>query len=144
MALPTGEGEDARAFHLGMCCAFIEMVGLGVKRLALSPPLFAHELAAVREAVEAFAEEFGVLTAIDPDPLRTRLFNPGFSRGRQVMLFALDEAVFAEYHALKSARRGIGSTTGPDEAEDDLARRFGRLLSYSEPAIDDLLRRPRF
>lgn len=145
MAFPAyDEGVDPHSFHLGMCCAFIEVVGLGAKRLALSPPMLSAELESVRGRALAFAEEFGVVSMVDPDPLTTKLFNPGFSEGKQVMLFALDDTVFAEYEALKAARRRSVAEGEPPETEADIARSFGRLLSYSDAAIDDLLRRPRF
>lgn len=145
MAFPASdEGVDARSFYLGMCCAFIEVVGLGAKRLALSPPMPADDIRALKGPVDAFAAEFGVMTRVEQSPLETKLFNPGFTADKQVILFALDGEAFAEYEALQVAGRRSIEAGKPAEAEDEIARRFGRLLSYSESAIEDLLQTPRF
>lgn len=138
------EGVDERSFYLGMCCAFIEVVGMGAKRLALSPPMTSADLDAIEQKVDSFAAEFGVLTRVETEPLVTKLFNPGFTEAKLVILFALREDAFVEYDTLKEERKRSIAAGGPTELEDEIARRFGRLLSYSEPAIEDLLRNPRF
>lgn len=59
---------------------------------------------------------------IDSECLVPRLFNPAFTDGKHVILFAAD----------------------PVDLEEEIARRFGRLLSYSEKSIDRPLERPCF
>lgn len=74
---------DARSYQLGMTYAFAEMVGSGVKRLALSPPLSESELSDIEEEVKLIADEYHLSMYIDDDFLETRLFNPSFTRGRR-------------------------------------------------------------
>jgi hypothetical protein len=134
---------DRLSFCLGMVFAFAEVVGSGVKPLALSPPLTPDEFSALGEEVRRTATEFGLLVAEDRDVLTTMLFDPAFTAGKAVYLLAADEGVLQEYQALKEIRRRLGAQGGEQE-ELDLARRFGRLLGYSAPVIEDLCRTPRF
>ncbi len=135
---------DVRSFNLGMIYAFIEVVASGCKRLGLSPPMTAQELEEVRENALEIAAEYGVATMIDPEFLVSRLFNPAFTDGKEVMLFALDPADLEEYMTLKGLRARSVTAGTLSEHEEQIARRFGRLLSYSEEAIEGLLKKPRF
>ena len=134
---------DRLSFCLGMVFAFAEVVGSGVKPLALSPPLDLDEFSALEEDVRHTASEFGVLVAEDHDVLRTMLFDPAFTAGKAVFLLAADENVLREYTALKEERLRIGER-GDAQEELDLARRFGRLLGYSSRVVEELCRNPRF
>jgi hypothetical protein len=134
---------DRLSFCLGMVSAFAEVVGSGVKPLALSPPLDSDEFSALEKDVRRTASEFGVLVGEDRDVLSTLLFDPAFTAGKAVFLLAVDEHVLEEYASLKEERRRIGDR-GNDQEELDLARRFGRLLGYSSRVIEDLCRNPRF
>src|SRR5665647_980866 len=73
MSFPPADAET-RSFYLGMIYAFIEVVASGCKRLALSPPMTADELAGAYDSALAIAGEYGVLTHHDDDCLETRLF----------------------------------------------------------------------
>jgi len=75
----------------------------------------------------------------DGDFLTTRLFNPKYTRGKIVVLFAHDEGVLREYDALKDLKLRVGNAV-----ETEVAMRFGRLLSYDDETIDRLIRKPRF
>jgi len=143
MSFPPADVET-RSFHLGMIYAFIEVVASGCKRLALSAPMTAEELHAVSAAALAIAEEYGVLTYADDDCLETRLFNPAFTRDKHVILFVADRATFDEYLALKELRARALADGSLADREEDIARRFGRLLSYSDEAVGRLLEKPRF
>ena len=58
---------------------------------------------------------------------------------------AAEGATIEEYEALKEMRRGhLEAGTLTDEAELEIARGLGRLLSYSEESIKSLLEKPRF
>jgi len=136
---------DARSYQLGMIYAFAEVVGSGCKRLALSPPLTKEQLEAIMDDVRLIAEEYGVVLYVDHAFLTTRLFNPLFTRGRIVIHIAAEQSVIDEYKALKDLKqRHVEAGTLTDEVEKMIARRLGRLLSYSEEAIDGLLVNPRF
>jgi hypothetical protein len=134
---------DRLSYCLGMVFAFAEVVGSGVKPLALSPPLELEELEALRANVQSTAAEFGILVEEDREVLTTRLFDPAFTQGKAVFLLAADETVLAEYASLKVARAHLGER-GDDAQERDLARGFGRLLGYSSAVLEELLEHPRF
>jgi len=143
MSFPPADVET-RSFYLGMIYAFVEVAASGCKRLALSPPMTAEELCEASGSALAIAAEYGVLTDTDDDCLQTRLFNPAFTRGKHVILFAADRAALVEYRALKEMRARSLADGSLADVEEQIARRFGRLLSYSDEAVEDLLKRPRF
>jgi len=143
MSFPPADVE-ARSFYLGMIYAFIEVVASGCKRLALSPPMTADELQEVYGSALAIAAEYGVLARADDDCLETRLFNPAFTRGKHVLLFVADRATLDEYLALKELRTRSLADGSLAEREEEIARGFGRLLSYSDEAVAGLLEKPRF
>jgi hypothetical protein len=134
---------DRLSFCLGMVFAFAEVVGSGVKPLALSPPLDPDEFSALEEDVRHTASEFGLVVGEDRDVLKTMLFDPAFTTDKAVFLLAADDHVLEEYASLKEERRRIGDR-GDEQQELDLARRFGRLLGYSSKIVEDLCRNPRF
>ena len=136
---------DQRSYQLGMIYAFAEMVGSGVKRLALSPALTEDQFEGIIQEVRLIAEEYGLVLHVDRDFLETRLFNPEYTRGKIVIHMAAEVSTIDEYEALKERRRGLleaGSLT--EEAELEIARGLGLLLSYSEESIRGLIERPRF
>jgi hypothetical protein len=47
------------SFQLGMINCFAEMVAVGVKRLAISPPLLPEDYEGIREASEAIVRDPG-------------------------------------------------------------------------------------
>ena len=143
MTFPVADIQPL-SFHLGMIYAFIEVVASGCKHLALSPPMTAQELDQVRQAALDTAAEYGVATLVNAECLVTRLFNPEFIEGKHVILFAAERATLDEYLALKDLRGRCLADGNLLEREEEIARRFGRLLSYSEDSIEGLLERPRF
>jgi hypothetical protein len=135
---------DRLSYCLGMIFAFSEVVGSGVKPLALSPPLEPDEAEALLPPTRTIADQFGIQLQVDDAVLTTRLFDPAFTAGKTVILMAADQAVLAEYAALKAARGLAGDLGRSPELEEELACRFGRLLGYSDDAIARLLQNPRF
>jgi hypothetical protein len=136
---------DPRSYNLGMIYAFAECVGSGVKRLALSPALTEAQLEEIQGDVRLIAEEFGLVLHVDRDFLETRLFNPEYTRGRVVVQIAAEQGTIDEYLGLKEYKgrhEEAGALT--DEVEVEVAWRMGRFLSYSDEAIEGLLRKPRF
>ena len=136
---------DQRSYQLGMVYAFAEMVGSGVKRLALSPALTEDQFEDIIEDVRLIAEEYGLVLHVDRDFLETRLFNPEYTQGKIVIHLAAERATIDEYEALKERKRGhLLAGTLTEEADLKIARGLGRLLSYSEDSIQSLLEKPRF
>jgi hypothetical protein len=132
------------SYHLGMIYAFAEVVGSGVKPLALSPPLTREEYARLKGPIRLMADEYGVHLLVDEDFLITKLFNPAFTDGKVVVHMVKDTSIIERYKGLKELkvrRRREGSL---DEVEDEIARCLGRLLGYDEATIEELLEKPRF
>lgn len=63
--MTNGTAVDRRSFQLGMINCFAEMVAVGVKRLAISPPLAPEEYQEIREASEAIVEGSGIRSHLD-------------------------------------------------------------------------------
>jgi len=136
---------DQRSYQLGMIYAFAEMVGSGVKRLALSPALTEDQFEGIIQEVRLIAEEYNLVLHVDRDFLETRLFNPEYTRGKMVIHLAAERATIDEYEALKERRRGhLEAGTLTEEAELEIARGLDRLLSYSDESIRHLLEKLRF
>jgi hypothetical protein len=136
---------DQRSYQLGMVYAFAEMVGSGVKRLALSPALTEDQFEDIVEDVRLIAEEYGLVLHVDRDFLETKLFSPEYTRGKIVIHLAAERATIDEYEALKERKRGnLVAGTLTEEADLEIARGLGRLLSYSEESVQSLLEKPRF
>ncbi|HEX9915589.1 MAG TPA: hypothetical protein VGB32_11775 [Candidatus Bathyarchaeia archaeon] len=147
ITLPTKELVDSvEGFHLasyyaGISVAFAEVVAAGCKRLALSSPYGGDEAEMMREPTRVAAEEYGVRLMEETDLLKTRLFPSDVAEGKTVFLIARDDEVLAEYARLKEMRRRSDEEGNPEHLELDLAWRFGRLLSYSDEKIVELLSR---
>jgi hypothetical protein len=130
---------DTGSYYLGITGGFAEVVAMGCKRLALSAPYDAQMLAAVLPATKQIVASHGIVMAIEPDLLVTPLFPADSASGRTVILLAADETVLAEYFALKQLRADAIARNELTLVEHTLAWRFGKLLSYSDEAIAQLL-----
>jgi hypothetical protein len=130
---------DQRSYRLGSIGAFAEMVGADVKELALSTPMTPQEMGELVEAARAIAANNGVELFLETDFLVTDLFSYDLTDGKQVLLIYRGETL-GKYQALKAEKRRLereGRYRGEPRLE--IARRFGRMLSYSEEKIDALL-----
>lgn len=134
---------DRYSYQCGAMDAFAEIVGAGVKRLALSHPCGD---AAQRDALLPFARQlcgtYGICCQPEDRLLITDLFPAAANMGKPLILLAADEGVLAEYRALKEEKAALlaaGAYRG--EARLSIARRFGRLLSYSDEAISRYIAR---
>jgi hypothetical protein len=136
-------GFDLASYYLGITAGFAEVVAMGCKRLALSAPYDPAMLAAVLTPTKQIVADHGIVMAVEPDLLITPLFAADSATGRTVILLAADQAVLAEYFELKHMREDAISRQELALEEQALAWRFGRLLSYSDLAIAQLLARER-
>jgi hypothetical protein len=136
---------DQRSYQLGMIYAFAEMVGSGVKNLALSPALTEDQFEDIKREVRLIAEEYNLILHVDRDFLETRLFNPEYTRGKIVIHLAAERTTIDKYESLKERKSGhLEAGTLTEEAELEIARGLGLLLSYNEESIHHLLEKPRF
>ena len=121
---------DQRSFTLGGLSTFAEMVRVGVKTLALSAAVTPEEMDDLVADAERIAGEEGVLLYREPDLIVTDLFPAEVAVGKHVLLI-YKGATLDDYLTLKRRKSELvasGSYTG--EARRDIARQFGRLLSY--------------
>ncbi len=130
---------DQRSYNLGGIGAFAEMVGADVKKLALSAPLDPVEMKAMIQEAERIAANHGVEVYREADFLVTDLFAASLTEGKDVLLICR-ESTRQEYLDLKALKTRLVESGQYDEtAREDIARRFGGLLSYSEEKISSLL-----
>lgn len=133
------------SYHLGVVFAFAEIVGSGVKRMALSSPLTRELYDEIIDRVHILAREYSTVLYVDDDFLETKLFNPDYTRGKRVIHIARDQDTVEAYKALRERkRRHLAEGTLTDNVETEIAWEMGRLLSYSDDAIEVLLVKPRF
>jgi hypothetical protein len=130
------------SYLVGINTAFAEVVGAGCKRLALSSPLTDEQFKAVYEGTKASAEEYKTTLHVEKDLLVTLLFPADIAKGLTVILIAHDEGVIKEYKNLKALRsRHQKAGTLTREVELEIARSFGKLLSYDDASIERLTKK---
>jgi hypothetical protein len=134
-------GIDEHSYNLGIMGGFAEVVRLGVKTLALSEVMDPAVMDHLMEDAEVIADRNQVEIWRETDFLVTDLYPADVAEGKHVLLIYTGETLdrYLQIKADKKALQDAGDYTG--EARENIARRFGRLLSYPEPVIDDLLAR---
>jgi hypothetical protein len=136
----NGNEIDKRSFRLGVIYCFAEMVSVGVKKLALSPPLTPEEHEAICEGSEKIVADFKVNSFLDKSFLVTDLFTEELTEGKWVILYYNKDDVLEIYNALKKKKQELleaGMYGGDDRTE--IAREFGKLLTYPEKQINEML-----
>ena len=130
---------DERSYQLGVIGGFAEVVGVGVKKLALSSAMSPEDMAGLREEAEKIVARNNALCFLETDFLVTDLFPVEVTEGQHVLFIYLDP-VKDEYMALKARKQKLiddGQYEG--EARKEIAREMGRLLSYPEERIEAML-----
>jgi len=130
---------DKLSFMSGACLAFSEAVGFGVKQLALSSLYTEEELETMIKVIEYGSQRFGTVYQPEPDLLKSKLFRRDIADGKTVVLIANNQKVLDEYAELKMLKEESNGKGEPKDMELDIARRFGKLLSYDEKSIDELI-----
>jgi hypothetical protein len=132
---------EQRSWDIGVITAFAEIVGVGVKKLALSGTMRAAEVDSLWEEVAEVANENQVSLYREPELLISDLFPADVAAGKEVVLI-YKGSILEEYRVLKREKALLvksGRYTG--KVREDIARQFGRLLSYPEAGIDVLLKK---
>lgn len=130
---------DQRSYHLGGIGAFSEMVGGGVKTIALSAVLTSAEADALIDAAREIAGRNHAVLYREPDLIVTDLFPADVAVGKVVLLIYAGDAL-DRYRQLKHDKaRLVTAGTYRGAAREAIARRFGELLSYPKWKIDALL-----
>ena len=134
---------DQRSYTLGGLSTFAEMVRVGVKTLALSAAVTPKEMDDLVQDAERIAQEEGVMLYRETDLIVTDLFPADVAEGRHVLLI-YKGTTLDEYLALKKRKSELveaGSYAG--ETRRDIARQFGKLLSYPDANIEELINKNR-
>ena len=130
---------DARSYNLGIIGGFAEVVRLGVKTLALSEVMTPEAMDDILSDAEVVAARNGVELYRESDLIVTDLYPPDVAEGLDVLLIYTGDTL-EKYLSLKQEQAALQSVGRYDsDAREDIARRFGRLLSYPEPVIDRLI-----
>lgn len=140
-AIAHESGIDDRSYQLGIIGAFSEVIRLGVKTLALSEVMSPAEMDGMMDDIAVIAKRNGVLTWRETDFLVTDLYPADVADGKHVILIYTGDTLdrYLAIKADKAALKEAGNYKGV--AREEIARRFGRLLSYPEPVIEELLER---
>ncbi|MDO5980346.1 VOC family protein [Flavivirga spongiicola] len=128
-----------KSFESGATEGFCELVNYGVKELGLGVPMTPEKMDTFFPQAEIIAKKHNVLLYREPDLIDTDLFTRGIAKGRDVPLI-YNGATLTKYFDLKADRKRLeenGLYKG--KAREEIARRFGRLLSYTPRTINNQL-----
>ena len=132
---------DPYSYHCGVMDSFCEIVGAGVKPMALSHPFASpEERAEYREYAAKMADQYGVLLAEEDSLPVTPLFPADACEGAYVFLFIGSQAVQERYRALRDRIAELRRTKQYDlQSRLEAARELGRLLGYTPEAVERMI-----
>ncbi len=131
---------DQRSFRLGGTASFAEMVRVGVKTLALSAATSPEEMDALVDEANRIAREEQVMIYREAELIVTDLFPADIAVGKHVLLI-YKGSTLDDYLALKQQKAKLvesGSYQG--ESRKEIARKFGKLLSYPDAMIEEKIK----
>lgn len=132
---------DQYSYELGVVGGFSELISAGVKQLALSAPLSPEEMNQFQVDAEKIAAKYDVSVYRESALIVTDLFPSDVASGKDVLLLYRGTTL-EEYLSLKSDKAKLEKNDDYDnKARIKIARRFGRMLSYSPREINRLLAR---
>jgi hypothetical protein len=133
------QAVDSRSYQLGILGGFSEVVRLGVKTLALSEVMSPEDMDDILPDAQVVADRNDVLLYRETELLVTDLYPSDVALGKHVLLVYTGDTL-EKYLAIKADRKALvedGKYEG--DARREIARRFGRLLSYPDAVIADLI-----
>lgn len=132
---------DEYSYQCGVIDAFNEVVRAGVKRIALSHPVDTKE-----EAMELIpfsqqiCQQYGNHFYLEESPLLTDLFPISLNKGKYNIIYYRQEEDIRQYLALKKRKQQLMEQQAyQGEARRQIAVDYGKLLSYSQEAIERYL-----
>lgn len=132
---------DGYSYQCGVIDAFNEVVRAGVKRIALSHPVDTEE-----EAMELIpfsqqiCQQYGNHFYLEESPLLTDLFPISLNKGKYNIIYYRQEEDIRQYLALKKRKQQLLEQQAyQGEARRQIAVDYGKLLSYSQEAIERYL-----
>ena len=142
------DGEEERkvdpySYHLGAMDCFCEMVGAGVKTLAMSHPCDSRqERDSFLKDVKKLCEKYGVYFYAEDEAFLTDLFPERLNKGKDNYLFYARKEVLDAYFELKEEQRVVIQNGGYTRQKSyEIAKKFGRLLSYTEEGTERLIQK---
>lgn len=134
---------DRYSFELGVMDCFCEMVASGLKTLAMSHPCDSkEERDSYIEEASRICRKYEVQFYAEDEAFITDLFPAKLNQGKYNFLFFRTEEVLNQYKMLKERQKTLkkeGIYTR--EQSYELAKEFGRLLSYPEEGIERLIQK---
>ena len=131
---------DKFSYHLGAADCFCEMVRAGVKRIALSHPCDTKdERDSFLPEFDKLCEKYGVCYYVEDEAFLTDLFPLSLNQGKFNVIFYQGETALREYLNLKAEKEQANAASNYDVCREDIAWRYGKLLSYTDEGIQRLL-----
>ena len=126
-------------YHCGVIDAFNEVIKAEVKNLALSHPSTTKEIEELIPFVEKITKQYGTKYEIEPELIITDLFPYTENNGKTVILFWKHDTIIQKYHELKQQKAMALENGTYHEVRESIAYQFGKLLSYSDEAIQQYI-----
>lgn len=132
-------GIDPYSYNLGIIGGFSELVDMGVKKLAFSEALTPDEMDKLVAEAEKIAERNHVKLYREKDLIVTYLFPADVAVGKDVLLI-YNGSTLEEYMSLKQEIKVLEKEGKyAEEAKMHISIRLGKLLSYPQAKIDELI-----
>jgi hypothetical protein len=131
---------DKFSYQLGAADCFCEMVRAGVKKLALSHPCDTkEERDSFLPEFDKLCEKYGVHYYVENEAFLTDLFPLSLNQGKFNVIIYHDETALRENLGLKAEKEKAISVGNYAGCRENIARRYGKLLSYTDEGIQRLL-----
>ncbi len=131
---------DKFSYQLGAADCFCEMVRAGVKRIALSHPCDSKaERDSFLPEFDKLCEKYGVHYYVEDGAFLTDLFPLSLNQGKFNVIFYQDETFLQAYLDLKAEKEKAVLNEKYDACRENIAWRYGKLLSYTDEGIRRLL-----
>jgi len=131
---------DKFSYQLGAADCFCEMVRVGVKKIALSHPCDSkEERDSFLPEFDKLCEKYGVHYYVEDEAFLTDLFPLSLNLNKFNVIFHQDKSILNEYLGLKAEKEKAISDGNYDACREEIARRYGKLLSYTDDGIQRLL-----
>jgi hypothetical protein len=127
------------SYYAGSIATAVEFVSYGCKKLALSAPFKEEMLKIALPHARREAEKYNIPMFVEKNLLVTKLFSPDAAKNKTVIMFAYKQKVLDEYLALKAFKAKAEKEGKLAEVEKEIARKFGKLLSYTGETIEKML-----
>jgi hypothetical protein len=132
---------DSFSKTVGSMSTFNEMLSCGAKNLALGVPVYDKTLRDEHmEFAKVICEDCGTQCVNEDEPFITDLFRVSLNKDKYNILFFMDEKYLHAYNDLKARKKAlVASGEYKGAARYQIAYDFGKLLSYTDEAIDRMI-----